>query len=59
MEHVNEPTDSTPPEPLGDRRPSLELMDLCGTKKQRVVCCNSDEKENCEVVAGIQHHRSP
>ena len=59
VERVNEPTDSAPPKPLGDRRPSLELMDLCGTKKQRVVCCNSDENENCEVVAGIQHHRSP
>ena len=59
LERVNEPTVTAPSEPLSDRCPSLYLMDLCGTKKQRVVFCNSNDKENCEVVAGFQHHRSP
>ena len=58
LERVNEPTVTAPSEPLGDRCPSLYLMDLCGTKKQRVVFCNSNDKENCEVVAGFLHHRS-
>ena len=58
LERVNEPTVTAPFEPLGDRCPSLYLMDLCGTKKQRVVFCNSNDKENCEVVASFLHHRS-
>ncbi|KAL0016437.1 hypothetical protein SO802_003506 [Lithocarpus litseifolius] len=36
VECANEPTVTAFSEPLGDRRPSLDLMDLCGTKKQRV-----------------------
>ena len=52
------PTTTAPSDVLGDRRLTLDLTNLSGNKKQRLVIRSSNDKENFEVVAGFQHHQS-
>ena len=58
VEHEAEPTITATSDVLGDHRLTLDLIDLSGNKKQRLVFCSSDNKENFAVVVGFQHHRS-
>ena len=42
---------------VSNRRPGLESEDEQGGKRKGMVICESEGKENFEVVAGFQHHR--
>ena len=42
---------------VSDRRLRLDSEDEQGGKRQCMVICESEDKENFKVVAGFQHHR--